>query len=121
MLPLLGALVIAAILIVALAADLLRYAATVREVAFAADVAAEAGAAVVDPAAAYAGTLRLAPAGAVTAATQAALQTRPRPGRSVDVTVIPGMVCVAVSEPFASRFVPGTTVRVDACAQTRRG
>jgi hypothetical protein len=121
-LPVLAVLLVAAVAAVALAADLGRFAATVREATF----AAEAGAAVIDPEAAYRGRLRLDPDPARAAARDAALLARPRPGRSVSVFGDATSVCVTVRDPFRPGLllvfgVRGTTVEAYSCAVPVRG
>ncbi len=121
MLPLLAVLIFVALTVTALAADVATFAATYREVAFAADAGAEAGAGTIDPAAAYAGTLRIETSAAVGIATDAALRARPRPERTATATADPNRVCVTVSQPFTPRFLPAATVTVTGCAEPRRG
>jgi len=125
-LPVLAVLLVAAVAAVALAADLGRFAATVREATFAAEAGAEAGAAVIDPEAAYRGRLRLDPDPARAAARDAALLARPRPGRSVSVFGDATSVCVTVRDPFRPGLllvfgVRGTTVEAYSCAVPVRG
>ncbi len=126
MLPLLAALVFVALVVVALAGDVALYAATYREAAFAADVGAEAGAAVISERAAYGGRLLLDPPAAEAVAIAAARAARPRVDRSVDAVATDTEVCVTVVEPFRPRFLLGVvagdaTVRTAACAVPRRG
>ena len=63
---------------------------------------------------------------ATVAARALAGRSRPRPGRTVDVTIAAGEVCVLVSQPFSSRVLgalgvdPGLVV-VEGCAVPMRG
>jgi hypothetical protein len=125
-LPVLAVLLVAAAAAVALAADMGRFAATVREATFAAEAGAEAGAAVIDPAAAYRDRLRLDPGPAREAARQAALRARPRPDRSVSVFADDASVCVTVWDRFRPGLlrifgVGSRTVQVHSCAVPVRG
>ncbi len=121
MLPFMAALIFVALAVVALASDVIAFAATYREAAFAADAGAEAGAGVIDRVAAYGGELRLDPTAAAVVAREAALGARPRTGRTATVDATPVRVCVTVSEPFAPRFGPAAMVNVTGCAEPRRG
>jgi len=122
--PLFMLLLIGGTLLLVIALDLGRLAASWREAAAAADAGAEAGAARIDPAAAYRGDLRLDPAAAVRAAEDAAIAFRPRAGREITATAGPHRVCVTVRRrfrPLAPGFVPAPTIEVTACAVPRRG
>ncbi len=93
-------LVLGGMLVLGLALDLGRWASSWREVAFAADAGAEAGAAMLDTGAAYRGLLRLDGAEAVAVAEAAAAEARPRMGRHVAARATPSRVCVTVRQPF---------------------
>ncbi len=125
-LPAIALLVISGFLVLGLALDLGRWAATWRETAFAADTGAEAGAAMIDTAAAYGGELVLdGPLAGATAAT-AARRARPRPGRTTEVAVRPTEICVTVSQPFRPSILRALgirtrTVTATACATPAQG
>lgn len=122
----LAVLLVAAAAAIALAADMGRFAATLREATFAAEAGAEAGAAMIDRASAYRGRLLLDPEPARAAAREAALAARPRPGRSVSVFGDETSVCVTVWDRYRPGIlrifgVGGSTVRVYSCAIPVRG
>jgi hypothetical protein len=126
MLPLVGALAFTGFIVVALAADSMLLAATYREVAFAADAGAEAGAAMIDHGAAYDGAILLDTDLARETGVRAALGARERHGRFAHATATPDRVCVDVSQPHGTRFlgaigVAPVTVTVTACAEPRAG
>ena len=126
MLPLLAALIFTGLVVVGLALDVGLYAATYRETAFAADVGAEAGAAMIDPGAAYAGRLELDPDAAAATAVEAAASARPRFGRTTAVAVDRRSICVVVTQPYTPKIlgafgVGSGEVSVRACAEPRQG
>lgn len=126
MLPLVGALAFTGLVIVALAADTALLAATYREAAFAADAGAEAGAAMIQPEAAYAGAIVLDVDAARDVGVQAALTARERPERVAVATATPDRICVDVTQPNGTRFlgaiqVAPAMVTVTACAEPRAG
>ncbi len=117
MMPLVAGLVLATAVIIALAVDVTLYASAVREAAFAADSGAEAGAAQIDRDSRYRGILAVDRGAAEEAAVEAALASRPRSGRSVDVIAEAGRVCVTVIQPFSARLVTvQTEIAETACA-----
>jgi hypothetical protein len=121
-LPMVLGVIAAMIVVLALAVDVTLYAAATREVAYAADVGAIAGASRLDIAARYTGELRVDADSAVTAATTAAMEARPRPRRSVAVTATLDRVCVTVTQPFEGRLVAvSPAVAVTACAFPAEG
>jgi hypothetical protein len=122
----LAVLLVAAAVAIALAADMGRFAATIREATFAAEAGAEAGAAVIDPEAAYRGRLRLEAEAARSAARDAALKARPRPDRRVSVFADTTSVCVTVWDGFRPGLLrifgaAPKTVKVHSCAVPVRG
>ncbi|HHC08508.1 MAG TPA: hypothetical protein ENK55_07305 [Actinobacteria bacterium] len=121
MLPLVGALILTALVVVAFAGDVALLAAGYREAAFAADAGAEAGAAVVVPTDAYGGAVVVDVLAAPEVAREAATAARPRPGRTVEVHAEPERVCVVVRQPAVARFFPDQVVVATACAEPRRG
>jgi hypothetical protein len=125
-LPAVFVLAFAGLLLLGLAVDLGRWGATWREAAFAADAGAEAGAAMIDPAAAYRGELLLDPVLAEDVAADAALRARPRPDRTVTAAGTPAEVCVTVSQPFRPTLLRAAgigpvEVTADACARPAQG
>ena len=124
-LPVLALIMVGGALAVALTVELGRYGAAWREASFAADAGAEAGAATLDPQAAYSGLLRLDPEGAASAAEVAALATRPRAGRRASAQATDTRVCVTVTQPFPpgllAPFVGGRHIAVSACAAPAQG
>jgi|GEM_PF-1220274 len=126
MLPYLGALIFIGLVVLGLALDVALLASTYREVAFAADAGAEAGAARLDAGAAYRGSARLDRRAAIETARAAALSARPRPGRSAVAAIDGTSVCVEVTDRYQPRIL-GTVgvgirdVTVRACASPRRG
>lgn len=126
MLPMVGGLIFAALIVLGLAADVAVYAATYRDAAFAADAGAEAGAAMLAPAASYEGDLTLAPDTAVDVAVAAARAARPRPGRNVSAVPEPGRICVTITQSHVTRYVQAlgigpTAIVVTGCAEPRQG
>ena len=124
--PMLGALLFAGLVVLGLAVDVALYAANYRDAAFAADVGAEAGAAVLAVPAAYQGELALAAEAAVRIAIDAAESARPRSGRSASASPEPGRICVTVTQDHVTRFVHAlgigpATIVVTGCAEPRQG
>ena len=124
--PALVILLAAGVAAVGLAVDLGRFAATSRDVAFAADAGAEAGAAVIDTELAYSGILALDAGPAHAVAVDAALRARPRPGRRVAVEAGPDRVCVTVVQEVDTGLlrvfgVAAWTVSSTGCAAPARG
>ena len=125
-LPALAVIVFGGLIALGLAADLGRWGATWREAAFAADAGAEAGAAMIDEAAAYRGDLLLDVPAATEMAADAARSARNRAGRKFEVEATPTQVCVTVTQPFRPGLlkavgVKKTTVKATACAQPAKG
>ena len=125
-LPAVFVLAFAGLLLLGLAVDLGRWGAAWREAAFAADAGAEAGAAMIDPAAVYRGDLLLDPALAEDVAADAALRARSRPERVVVTIGTIDEVCVTVSQPFRpvllrAAGVGSVEVTADACARPAQG
>jgi len=124
-LPVLALLLVGGALAVALAVDLGRCGAAWREASFAADAGAEAGAAAIDPAAAYEGRLLLDPALAEQEAVAAALAVRPRAGRTAAAEAEVTRVCVTVHQPFPPGLLGsvavGRVIAAAACASPAQG
>jgi hypothetical protein len=124
-LPVLALLLVGGALAVALAVDLGRCGAAWREASFAADAGAEAGAAAIDPGAAYRGSLLLDPAMAEEDAVAAALAVRPRAGRTASAEAEATRVCVTVHQPFPPGLLGsvavGRVIAAAACASPARG
>jgi hypothetical protein len=124
-LPVLTLLLFGGALAVALAVDLGRCGAAWREASFAADAGAEAGAAAIDPGAAYRGSLVLDPALAEEAAVVAALAARPRAGRVASVEAEATRVCVTVHQPFPPGLLGSVAgervIAAAACASPAQG
>jgi hypothetical protein len=125
-LPAILVLLAAGVAALALAVELGRFAAATRETAFAADAGAEAGAAVIDTAAAYAGDLLVDPVGAAAVAFEAARRARPRPGRRIDVDATDREVCVTVTRDVEPGLlgvfgIEAWTVSATGCAVPARG
>ena len=125
MLPFMAALIFVGLVVTGLALDAALLAATYREVAFAADVGAEAGAAelALD---AYSETPLLDPDRAEATAVRAALAARPRSGRLAVAGADVGGVCLTVTDHYQPRIlgaigVAPTEVTVEACAVPARG
>ena len=119
--PFLIVLLAAGVAALGLAVDLGRFAAQSREAAHAADAGAEAGAAVLDVDAAYAGRLQVDPEPAALVAADAAHRFRPRQGRSVDVEADHRSVCVTVRQQVTTGLlrvfgVAAWTVTARGCA-----
>lgn len=125
MLPVIALLLVGGALAVGLAVDLGRCGAAWREVSFAADAGAEAGAAQIDAAAAYRGELLLDPPAARAAGVAGALAARPRAGRSAAAEAEPGRVCVTVRQPFPAGLLaavlPARLITASACASPVQG
>lgn len=124
--PAVLAVIFGGFLILGLALDLGRWAYVQREAVFAADAGAQAGAAILEPAAAYGGDTRIDPGPAEVVARDAALEARPRPGRAAGASATPAEVCVTVTQPFAPSLlraagVAAGTVTGRACARPARG
>jgi hypothetical protein len=124
--PLLLVLLLGGALLMGVTVDLGRLAALWLEAHRAARAGAEAGAAVVDVGAVYAGRLEIDPEGAIGTARSAALAARPRPGRTVDVQADRASVCVRVRqvfEPGPARAVGAvrTSITATVCASPRAG
>jgi hypothetical protein len=126
MIPYLGALLFVGLVVLGLALDIVLLAATYREVSFAADAGAEAGAALMEADGAYGGSLRVDRNAAIAAAGSAALAARPRPGRSASAVVDGNVVCVTVTDIYRPRVLGAVgigvrDVTVRACATPRSG
>lgn len=125
MLPILTLLMVGGALAVALAVEVGRIGAAWREASFAADAGAEAGAAVIDPHAAYRGELLLDPAPAEEGAIAAALAARPRDGRTASADADTARVCVIVRQPFPPGLLGsvagGRLITASACASPGQG
>ncbi len=124
--PAMLAVVLGGLLVLGLALDLGRWAFVQREAVFAADAGAQAGAAIIDQEAAYRGATRLDRGAARTVAVEAALEARPRPGRTAAAAVGPAEVCVTVRQPFGTTLlraagVGGAEIRASACARPAQG
>ncbi len=126
MIPYLGALLFIGLVVLGLALDVTLLAATYREVSFAADTGAEAGAAQLEMSSAYRGSLRPDPRTAMEAAEHAALSARPRSGRTAAATADGTSICVTVMDEYRPRILGaigvgthGVTVR--ACATPQSG
>ena len=125
-LPMLGALIFAGLVVLGLAADVALYAASYRDAAFAADAGAEAGAAILAPSAAYGGDLTLDADQAIGIAVAAAESARPRTGRSASAMAEPGRICVTVTQAHVTRFIQAlgigpAAIVVTGCAEPRQG
>jgi hypothetical protein len=125
-LPVVLALALGGALVLGVALDLARWASTHREAVFAADVGAQAGAAMVTEDGLRRGVLVVDGARAEAAAVELAKAARPRAGRAVTVTVLSDEVCVLVTQEFHSTLlaalgiVPGSVVG-QACAVPASG
>ncbi|MCH8129977.1 MAG: hypothetical protein IIC70_08775 [Acidobacteria bacterium] len=125
MLPFMAALIFVGLVVTGLALDVALLAATYREVAFAADVGAEAGAAEL-AVGAYSEAPLLDPGRAEATAVRAALAARPRSGRSAVAGADAAGVCLTVTDRYQPRILGGigvapTEVTVEACAVPSRG
>ncbi len=125
-LPMFAVIVFGGVLVVGLALDLGRWAATWREAAFAADTGATAGAAMIDVGAAYQGRLALDPVRARSTAVAGAADARPRAGRSTTAEVGAARICVTVRQPFRPTLLRAVgvgerTVTATACAVPAQG
>lgn len=124
--PAVLALAFGGLLILGVSMDLARWASSHREAAYAADAGAQAGAARVLPDELRQGHVAVDAEAAFVVAEQAALGSRPRPGRSVDVTVADNEVCVAIEQGYTSRLLSALgiapdLVRASSCARPARG
>ena len=121
--PALAVVMIGGVLVAALAVEVGRWGAAHREAAFAADVAAESGATMLDETSVRAGVLALDPVLAREAALEAAAGP---PARAVDVTVDADLVCVTVTDVFRPRLlgpvgIGDSAVTATGCARPRAG
>ncbi len=124
--PVLVLLLAAGVAALALAVDLGRFAAVNREVAYAADAGAEAGAGRIDQAAAYRGEIVLDLRDAERVARRTVRRARGRYGRNVDVGVTPDVICVTVHRMFEPGLlrafgVGPREVTATSCAAPRAG
>jgi hypothetical protein len=122
MLPFMAALLFVGLVVVGVALDATMLAATYREVAFSADVGAEAGAAMITDD----GSLRLDPDHAEATGIEAALAARPRSGRTAAADAGPDRICVVVTDAYEPWIlgavgVGPTEISVEACAEPSRG
>jgi hypothetical protein len=102
--PILAIVLVGGVLATLIAVELGRLASERRTIAFVADMAAEAGASMVDEAAMRAGELALDPAGAHDRAFAYAGEVGP-PGALVTVVSGPAEVCVEISMPYEPRLL----------------
>jgi hypothetical protein len=126
MLPYLGALIFVGLVLLGLALDTALLAATYREAAVAADAGAEAGAAQLEPIAAYGGAVVLDQRAAIAAAETASLVLPSRAGRSASATTDGTEVCIVVVDHYEPRLltvvgIGAHGVSVRACAVPRQG
>lgn len=125
-LPAIAVIALGGLLVMGIGIDLARWGASWREVAHAADVGAEAGAAMIDEGAIFVGELAVNEVLATETAVDAALRSRPRSGRTASVAVDGDQVCVLVRQPFratVARVAGSETllVAVEACARPAQG
>jgi len=125
-LPAILALAFGGLLLLGVAMDLTMWASSHREVAFAADAGAQAGAAAVSEEALRDGQLAIEETAARASAIEAATSSRPRMDRNVTVFVGADQVCVVVEQPFSSGVLAvlsmgSGSVRGSACAIPSRG
>lgn len=125
-LPAIAVIALGGMLIIGIGIDLARWGASWREAAYAADVGAEAGAAMINETSALHGHVSIDEDLASAAAVNAALQARERNGRSATVAVIGEQVCVRVEQPFratVARIAGAETlpIAVEACARPAQG
>jgi hypothetical protein len=125
-LPAVLALAFGGLLILGVSMDLGRWASSHREAASAADAGAQAGAAMVLPNELRLGVVAVDGDAARVVAEEAALGSRPRAGRVVQVIVVDNEVCVAIEQTYTSRLLSslGVTpdlVRATSCASPARG
>jgi hypothetical protein len=125
-LPAIAVIALGGVLMIGIGIDLARWGASWREAAYAADVGAEAGAAMIDEAAAHSGNVSIDEHLAAATAEDAALQARERPGRAATVTVSGDQVCVRVEQPFRATVariasIENLSVAVEACARPAQG
>jgi hypothetical protein len=126
MLPYLGALFFVGFVLLGLALDTALLAATYREAAVAADAGAEAGAAQLEPGAAYGGAVALDQRAAIAAAETASLVPPSRAGRTASATTDGTEVCIVVVDHYEPRLlgvvgIGAQGVSVRACAAPRQG
>lgn len=119
-------LMVGSLLAIGLAVEVGRWATVTRAVAFAADVGAEAGAAMLDEEAVRAGELALAPTQASDTAITAALEARPAASRRAAADAATVRVCVTVSQTFEPRLlrfagVGPAEIEATSCAVPGRG
>lgn len=122
MLPFMAALIFVGLVVVGLALDATLLAATYREVAFSADVGAESAAAMITGD----GSLTLDREAAEAVGVAAALDARPRPGRTAVAVAGFDRVCVVVTDAYEPRILGAvgigpTEISVEACAEPSRG
>lgn len=125
-LPAIAVIALGGVLVIGIGIDLARWGASWREAAYAADVGAEAGAAMIERAAALRGDVSIDETLAVATAVDAALRARQRRGRSATVAVTGVQVCVRVEQPFRTTVarVAGSetlSIAVEACARPAQG
>lgn len=125
-LPAIAVIALGGLLFIGIGIDLARWGASWREAAYAADVGAEAGAAIIDEASALGGEVLIDENLATAVAVDAALRARERSGRSATVAVNGDQVCVRVEQPFrttVARIAGSETlsIAVEACARPARG
>jgi len=125
-LPAIAVIALGGLLFIGIGIDLARWGSSWREAAYAADVGAEAGAAMIDEAAARSGEVTIDEGLATTTAVDAALRARERSGRSATVAVNGDQVCVRVQQPFRATVarIAGSgdlSVSVEACARPAQG
>lgn len=124
--PALALLMIGGLLMVGVGIDVGRLGATWREVAYAADAGAEAGAAVIDEDLARSGQLAVAVGRAESAAIDMSLRTRPRSSRTASATATDSRICVTVQQTFRPGILRSvgaedTMITVRSCAGPARG
>lgn len=122
MLPYMAALIFVGLVVVGLALDAALLAGTYREVAFAADVGAETGAAMITDD----GSLTLDRIEAERVGVESALGARPRTGRTAAAAAGPDRICVVVTDSYEPRILGAvgigpTEIAVEACAEPSRG
>ncbi len=125
-LPAILVVVFGAIVAMALAVDLGRWAAAHRSALYAAESGVHAGAAMLDERGAYRGDLALDPLRAQATAESAAYAARSNPGRTASAHASALEVCVTVTQPFSPGLlraagVGSSEVRASACARPRQG
>lgn len=123
-LPLLGALIFVAFTVIALVTEIALLHGAFLDVASTADGAAEAGAAMVDPAALHGGSIGLAQATAGQAAEHYVRSVAPSDDASIEVTITE--ICVTVEREHPLSVLPIAGIRsqlisVEACAAPATG